>query len=356
MGVEQLLSIPTVSLDDEQGCILILDQTLLPGKIEFLRLLKIEEMYEAIAQLKVRGAPAIGVAAAYSLYLSVKNCSQLSFDVFFNVFEKNRLFLEGARPTAVNLHWALMRMKRCVNEHVNEQVDRIIYYLRVEADHIKEEDTAMCRAIGAHGVTLLKPNWGILTHCNAGHLATSCFGTALAPIYTGIERGMSFRVYADETRPLLQGARLTAFELQKAGVDVTLLCDNMASSLMAKGLINAVLVGCDRVASNGDTANKIGTSGVAILAHHYRIPFYVCAPSSTIDMECASGKDIIIEERSPEEVTEMWYRERMAPKGIKVYNPAFDVTDHSLITAFITEHKVIYPPFDKNFKNLSSIH
>lgn len=356
MGVEQLLSIPTVFLDDEKSVLSILDQTLLPGKVEFLHLSKIEDMYEAIAQLKVRGAPAIGVAAAYALYLSVKGCTQFSFDAFIDVFDKNRLFLESARPTAVNLSWALMRMERCVKKHAGEPVFRIVDYLREEADRIKEEDTAMCRAIGVHGAALLQSDWGILTHCNAGHLATSCFGTALAPIYTGIERGLAFRVYADETRPLLQGARLTAFELQRAGVDVTLLCDNMAASLMAKGLINAVLVGCDRVASNGDTANKIGTSGVAILAHHYRIPFYVCAPSSTIDMGCTTGNDIVIEERSPEEVTEMWYRERMAPKGIKVYNPAFDVTDHSLITAFITERGVIYPPFDKNFKNLFSIH
>ncbi|MDD6210681.1 MAG: S-methyl-5-thioribose-1-phosphate isomerase [Bacteroidales bacterium] len=354
MSVENLLSLPTVRLNEEDHTLSILDQTQLPSKTVYLRLSETEEMYEAIARLKVRGAPAIGVAAAYSLYLSVRPYAHYSFEEFSALFEEKRRYLDSARPTAVNLSWALNRMRACLMQHRHLPVTEIIICLKNEADSIKEEDTVMCRSIGQHGVKLLKPNWGILTHCNAGHLATSCFGTALAPVYTGMEQGMQFHLYADETRPLLQGARLTAFELQKAGADVTLLCDNMAASLMAKGRINAVLVGCDRVAANGDTANKIGTSGVAILAKYYHIPFYVCAPSSTIDLNCCTGKEIVIEERNPDEVTEMWYNERMAPPHIKVYNPAFDVTDFSLITAFITEKGIVYPPFKENFKKLFS--
>jgi methylthioribose-1-phosphate isomerase len=201
-------------------------------------------------------------------------------------------------------------------------------------------------------LSLLKPGFGLLTHCNAGTIATSKYGTALAPIYLGQEKGYDFKVYADETRPLLQGARLTAWELQEAGVDVTLICDNMASIVMKEGRIQAVLVGCDRVAENGDAANKIGTLGVSIIAKKYNVPFYVCAPSSTIDMKTPTGADIVIEQRKPEEVTDMWYEERMAPCGINVYNPAFDVTDHDLITAVITEHGVVYPPFEENFRKI----
>ena len=205
-----------------------------------------------------------------------------------------------------------------------------------------EEDAAACRRIGENALAFLKPGMGILTHCNAGHLAVSEYGTALAPIYLGEERGYGFKVFVDETRPLLQGARLTAYELSRAGVDATLICDNMASLVMSKGWVQAVVVGCDRVAANGDVANKIGTSGVAILAHHYGIPFYVLGPTSTIDTRCATGADIVIEERDPKEITDMWYAHRMAPDGIKAYNPSFDVTPHELISAIITEKGVYY--------------
>jgi methylthioribose-1-phosphate isomerase len=224
--------------------------------------------------------------------------------------------------------------------------------LKDEADLIRAEDEEVCRRIGENGLALLDRGWGILTHCNAGALATSRYGTALSPIYRGAEQGYTFRVFADETRPLLQGARLTAWELSQAGIDVTLICDNMASSVMKQGWVNAVLVGCDRVAANGDAANKIGTSGVAILARHYGIPFYVCAPLSTIDMACPTGDSIPIEQRQESEVTEKWYTRRMAPVGVKVFNPAFDVTSRELVTAIITERGVVRPPFSSGLRKI----
>ncbi len=236
-------------------------------------------------------------------------------------------------------------MEKCLLANSALPVGEIKKKLLAEAEAIKYEDIAMCRAMGEFGLTLLKPGICLLTHCNAGQLAASRYGTALAPIYVGHEQGYNFKVFADETRPLLQGARLTAFELFTAGVDVTVICDNMASMVMQKGWVQAVFVGCDRVAANGDVANKIGTSGVAILAKHYNIPFYVCCPSSTIDMNCLSGDSIAIEERNPDEVTEMWYAKRMAPKGVKVFNPAFDVTPADLVTAINTEDGVLRAPY-----------
>ena len=260
--------------------------------------------------------------------------------------------MDSSRPTAVNLSWALNRMERVVTENADCPVPLIVSLLKKEAEEIRDEDIRVCRKIGEYGLTLVKKGDGILTHCNAGQLATVRYGTATAPIYLGQERGYGFHVYADETRPLLQGARLTAYELLSSGVDVTLICDNMASTVMKNGWVNAVFVGCDRVAANGDTANKIGTSGVAILAAHYGIPFYVCAPTSTIDLSTPTGADIRIEERKPEEVSEMWYRERMAPEGVKIFNPAFDVTDHSLITGIVTEYGVLRAPYEEAFRNL----
>ena len=251
-------------------------------------------------------------------------------------------YLAGSRPTAVNLVTALNRMERVLVAHPTLSVPEWKELLYKEAIAIREEDAAACRQIGENCLELLRPGMGILTHCNAGHLAVSEYGTALAPIYLGQERGYGFKVFADETRPLLQGARLTAYELSRAGVDVTLICDNMASIVMRKGWVQAVVVGCDRVAANGDVANKIGTSGVAILARHYKIPFYVLGPTSTIDSSCPDGDSIVIEERNPDEVTEMWYSRRMAPKDVKVYNPAFDITPHELITAIITEKGIFY--------------
>ena len=261
-------------------------------------------------------------------------------------FPKFRL-LKLRRPTAVNLSWALRRMNAVVSENAGKPVPELLLLLEKESAAIQEEDIAMCTAISENGLKLIKDGDGILTHCNAGPLATSKYGTAIGPILMGHERGMALRVFADETRPLLQGARLTSFELQKAGVDVTLICDNMASAVMKNGWVQACFVGCDRVAANGDTANKIGTSGVAILAKYYGIPFYVLGPTSTIDMNCPTGDDIEIELRAPEEIREKFYAAPQALPEVKCYNPAFDVTDHTLITAIVTEKGICYPPIQR---------
>ena len=347
-----IMDYDTVSLDDAGNAVVIIDQTLLPGRTELIRLKTAEEIWNAIYLLQVRGAPAIGVCAAFGIYLLAKSSKEENYDRFLAEFRKNKEYLDSSRPTAVNLSWALNRMERVVTEHAGSPTAEIVALLKKEAEEIRDEDIRVCRRIGEYGLTLVKKGDGILTHCNAGQLATVRYGTATAPIYLGQERGYGFHVYADETRPLLQGARLTAYELLSSGVDVTLICDNMASAVMKNGWVNAVFVGCDRVAANGDTANKIGTSGVAILAAHYGIPFYVCAPTSTIDLSTPTGADICIEERKPEEVSEMWYRERMAPEGVKIFNPAFDVTDHSLITGIVTEYGVLRAPYEEAFRKL----
>ncbi|MBR2923896.1 MAG: S-methyl-5-thioribose-1-phosphate isomerase [Clostridia bacterium] len=346
------MAIETVALDDLNSQLVLIDQTQLPGKVEILYLSTQEEIREAIYLLKVRGAPAIGVAAAFGVYLAAKSIQTDEYDAFLREYQKCSKYLEAARPTAVNLAWALHRMEQVVLSNADYSVAEIKALLLKECTAIKDEDTDMCRRIGEHGLSVLKDGYGILTHCNAGQLATSKYGTALAPIHLGRERGMNFRVFTDETRPLLQGARLSAFELVEDGVDTTLICDNMASQVMKNGWVNAVFVGCDRVAANGDACNKIGTSGVAILAKHYGIPFYVLGPTSTIDLNTPTGDDIVIEQRPAEEVTEMWYEKRMAPEGVKVYNPAFDVTDHELITGIITEHGIAHPPYTESLKAL----
>lgn len=342
----------TVCADFEDHALVILDQTQLPGKEEYLRLYTPEEIWEAICHLKVRGAPAIGIAAAYGIAVCCSQLTDTDFSAFYQHFQQLKTYLASSRPTAVNLFMALDRMEKCVLSLQDQQVDTIKIKLQQEAEAIRAEDAAACRSIGEWGLSVLQPGMGLLTHCNAGHLAVSAYGTALAPVYLGQEHGYHFKVYADETRPLLQGARLTAFELQKAGVDVTLICDNMASSVMGQGKVQAVLVGCDRIAANGDVANKIGTSGVAILAKYYGIPFYVLGPTSTIDLKCPDGAHIPIEERQAGEITEKWYAQRMAPPEIKVYNPAFDVTCHELITAIITEKGILYPPFAHSLSKL----
>ncbi|HWI61544.1 MAG TPA: S-methyl-5-thioribose-1-phosphate isomerase [Symbiobacteriaceae bacterium] len=342
----------TVRLDDANSALVIVDQTLLPNETKYLHLTTQPEIWEAIHQLQVRGAPAIGIAAAMGAYLGVKASSATDFDGFYAEFKQVKQYLASSRPTAVNLFWALDRMEDCVTRHADKSVPEIKAALRAEAEAIWAEDAWACKTMGEYGLSLLEPGIGILTHCNAGQLATAKYGTALAPIYLGHERGYNFKVFADETRPLLQGARLTAYELHAAGVDVTLICDNMASAVMRNGWVQAVFVGCDRVAANGDTANKIGTSGVAILAKNYGVPFYVCAPTSTIDLNCQTGHDIHIEQRKPEEVTEQWYAKRMAPEGVKVFNPAFDVTDEQFITAIITEYGIARPPFRESLQEI----
>ncbi len=348
--MKNITDLKTVRLRDDLNAVVILDQTRLPAEESYLELSSAEEIWDAIYKLKVRGAPAIGVAAAYGIYVCSRQIQAASFDEFYTEFHRIKEYLAGARPTAVNLVASLERMEKVVLDNVSATVSTLVELLHDEAITIREEDAAACRRIGEYALSLLRPGMGILTHCNAGHLAVSEYGTALAPVYLGEERGYGFKVFADETRPLLQGARLTAYELHRAGVDVTLICDNMASSVMQKGWVQAVVVGCDRVAMNGDVANKIGTSGVAVLARHYGIPFYVLGPTSTIDKQCPDGKSIIIEERAPEEVSEMWYTHRMAPDDIHIYNPAFDVTPHGLITAIITEKGIAYPPFEESLK------
>lgn len=357
MSDNNIMNVETAAISDGGDALLIIDQTQLPNKTEILRLSDQKSIWDAIYLLQVRGAPAIGVAAAYGIYLAARDIARTSdsFDEFYTEFKNAKDYLDSARPTAVNLSWALNRMENAVLNNREKSVKEIVDILRKEADLIKEEDTRVCRKIGEYGLTLLKPGMGILTHCNAGQLATSKYGTATAPIYLGEEQGYKFKVFCDETRPLLQGARLTAYELYSSGVDTTLICDNMAPSVMKNGWINACFVGCDRVAANGDTANKIGTSGVAIDAKYYGIPFYVCAPTSTIDMSCKTGDDIHIELRPDFEVTEMWYKERMAPDGVKVYNPAFDVTAAENITAIITEYGIAYPPFEQSLKEIFDI-
>ena len=338
----------TVRLDDENNAVVIIDQTKLPGKIEIISLHTAQEIWNAIYLLQVRGAPAIGVAAAYGIYVLAKRMDTEDYDTFYREFVRQKEYLDSSRPTAVNLSWALNRMQRVVEAHSGETVAQIKEALHRESVAIQEEDIWVCRMIGEHGLTLVKPGDGILTHCNAGQLATSKYGTATAPIYLGEERGYHFHVFADETRPLLQGARLTAFELQSSGVDVTLICDNMSATVMKNGWVNAGFVGCDRVAANGDAANKIGTSVVAAVAKYYGVPVYICAPTSTIDLNTPTGAEIKIEQRPAEEVTEMWYKERMAPEGIKVFNPAFDVTDHELIAGIVTEYGVARAPYTES--------
>ena len=347
-----ILNYETVAFDERAGELIILDQTKLPNEIKFLRLTEQKKIWQAIYLLQVRGAPAIGMAAAFGLYLAAKNIRADTWEKFFPILHAAKEFLNSSRPTAVNLSWALNRMEQVAVNNKDKSVSEIKELLRKEAVAIKAEDVQMCRQIGEHGLTLIKDGDGILTHCNAGQLATSKYGTALAPIHLGRERGMNFKVFCDETRPLLQGIRLSAFELMADGVDTTVICDNMAAQVMKNGRINAVFVGCDRVAANGDACNKIGTSGLAILAKYYGVPFYVLGPTSTIDMSVERGADIVIEERAAEEVTELWYRQRMAPQGVKVYNPAFDVADHELITAIVTEYGIARPPFHESLKEI----
>ncbi len=350
-----LLKTDTVALDEANDAVVIIDQTLLPGRVELISLRTAQEIWEAIYQLRVRGAPAIGVTAAFGIYLLANRLETEDFDAFMAEFAEQKQYLDSARPTAVNLSWALRRMERVALQAGREEgltVGQVKERLRLEAHAIRDEDIKVCQKIGENGLTLLSPGDGILTHCNAGRLAAVRYGTATAPIYLGQERGYGFRVYADETRPLLQGARLTAFELYASGVDVTLICDNMSGSVMAGGLVQAVFVGCDRVAANGDTANKIGTSVVAAVAGYYGIPVYVCAPTSTIDMDTPRGEGIHIEQRPGGEITEMWYREPMAPPGVKVYNPAFDVTDHGLIEGIVTEYGIARAPYEESLKEI----
>jgi methylthioribose-1-phosphate isomerase len=340
-----------VHLSADERRLVILDQRRLPLHREYLVLATADQMYDAVKSLAVRGAPAIGIFAGFAMYVLAQGMpdSRPQFDA---AFHKAADYLNSSRPTAVNLSWALQRMKRVVDAAPACPAAELLPRLKAEAQAILDEDIAMCRAISEHGLALLRDGDGILTHCNAGPIATSRYGTAIGPMILGAQQGRHFRVFADETRPLLQGARLTSWELQNAGIDVTLICDNMASIVMKNGWVQYCFTGCDRVAANGDTANKIGTSGVAILAKHYGIPFYILGPSSTVDLNCPTGADIVIEERDGDEIREKWYAEPMAPEGVKCYNPAFDVTDHALIAGIITEKGICRPPYTESLRAL----
>jgi methylthioribose-1-phosphate isomerase len=334
----------------QEDHLVLLDQRRLPTETVYLHLTTPEEVWETIVKLAVRGAPAIGIAAVYGLYLGVRHLSEQE-EVFWAELERIADYLNSARPTAVNLSWALKRVINKAKSLRGEPISAIKEAIFKEATAIHEEDVRVCRQIGEHLLTLLHDGMGILTHCNAGGLATGAYGTALAPLYLARERGWKFKVFADETRPVLQGARLTAYELMQAGIDVTLICDNMAGAVMKQGWIQAVIVGTDRVAANGDVANKIGTYSVAVLAKAHGIPFYVAAPASSIDLGTETGEQIPIEERPPEEVVSGMGRQT-APEGVNVYNPAFDVTPAEYVTAIITEYGVIKPPYRENLKRV----
>ena len=339
------MPIPTIEWVD--GRIHLIDQTLLPNEFKQIYCDDVESVWEAIKSLRVRGAPAIGIAGALGAVLGIWKSKATNYSDFAAELKKVTDYLATSRPTAVNLFWALKRIKQTAEKHKALEIEQLKGVLLDEAQNIIEEDRARCRAIGQHGLNLLRNGDTILTHCNAGGLATSDYGTALAVMFSAHESGKNISVYADETRPLLQGARLTAWELMQAGIDVTLICDNMAAQVMKEGKIQCAIVGADRIAANGDTANKIGTYNVAILAKVHDIPFYVAAPTSTLDLSLKTGDLIPIEQRAAEEVTE-GFGSRTAPEGVKVYSPAFDVTPAHLITAIITEQGIAHPPYEES--------
>jgi len=342
--------VQNIRYDKAEETLYIIDQTLLPMEEREITLATAEEMVEAIRSLRVRGAPAIGICAGYCMYALARTIGPE--EDFLSCLRAYGEQLTASRPTAVNLAWAVGELLKTAEAHGSESREAVLDALYRKAVEIHEDDIAKCTAISEYGLSLLKDGDGVLTHCNAGPLATSRYGTGQGPFLLAAERGIKLRVFADETRPLLQGARLTSYELHRAGVDVTLICDNMASMVMKNGWVQACFVGCDRVAANGDTANKIGTSGVAVLAKHYGIPFYVLGPTSTIDRNCPDGAHIPIELRDGEEIKTKWYEGPMALPGVKCYNPAFDVTDHELITAIVTEKGICRPPFERSLAAL----
>ncbi|MDG1707261.1 MAG: S-methyl-5-thioribose-1-phosphate isomerase [Emcibacteraceae bacterium] len=339
-----------LSIEWKNGELFILDQTRLPHEMLMEKHETAEQVWDTIKQLKVRGAPAIGVAAAYGLCVDLKNKTDLERDVFLELLRSRAAYLDSSRPTAINLNWAMKRMVKFAEKSTAMNTKELYASLVEEAISIHEEDKNISFGIGKMGEPLITDGMGIMTHCNAGSLATSILGTATSPMYMAHNNGIKFKVFANETRPLFQGARLTVWELAKAGIDATLITDSMAAHMMATGNIDMVIVGTDRVAANGDVANKIGTLGVAILAKHYGIPFYVACPSSTIDMNTASGNDIPIEERDGAEITTIM-GQKVAADGTQTRSPAFDVTPNELVTGIITETTMIKAPYDLGLKD-----
>ncbi|HHT9152783.1 MAG TPA: S-methyl-5-thioribose-1-phosphate isomerase [Candidatus Hypogeohydataceae bacterium YC40] len=346
------MAIPTIEWEGgKEGRMKIIDQTLLPQEFKFIYCDDVQTVWQAIKELKVRGAPAIGIAAAMGTYVGVKGLNTNNFEEFWKKLKEVTDYLRTSRPTAVNLFWALQRMEYAAQAYSHEPVETIKEMLFEEATEILEEDKDSSRAIGRFGAELIPKGSTVMTYCNAGGLATGGYGTALAVIYAAQEAGKDIKVYACETRPLLQGARLTSWELLHHGLDVTLICDNMVAHVMAEGRVDLVVVGADRIAVNGDAANKIGSYGLSIVAKEHGVPFYVAAPLSTFDLKIPSGSHIPIEERSPHEVT-TFGGQRIAPEGVKVYNPAFDVIPARLITAIITEKGVIKKPNPNRVRKL----
>ncbi len=346
------MPLPTIEWEGNiEGRVRLIDQTMLPAELKYIYCEDLKSIWHAIKTLTVRGAPAIGIAAVTGVLLGIKDIRTDDTETFFKELKNVTNYLGSSRPTAVNLFWGLSRMERVAWENRNKPVHTIKEILLQEAINVQNEDKSICRQIGENGAKFIKDGDGVLTHCNAGGLATADYGTALAVMFKANENGKKFKVYADETRPLLQGARLTTWELMHAGIDVTLICDNMAAHVMKLGKIQCVIVGADRIAANGDAANKIGTYGVSILAKEHGIPFYIAAPVSTFDLNTTSGDEIPIEERSSEEVT-CGFGKRTAPEGVKVFNPAFDVTPAKNITAIITEKGVIEKPSTENVQKI----
>jgi len=350
------MPVPTVDwIGGLDGEFRIIDQTLLPGEYRIINLVTVEQAWEAIRTLRVRGAPALGVAAGFSVVVGIREWEGSDVAGFLDEVDRVCDYIGTSRPTAVNLFWALDRMRACARAHRSHSVEEIKQALFEEALLILREDKEICRRMGANAVKLIPPGAHILTHCNAGGLATADYGTALAGVFAAHEQGNPVHVYVDETRPLLQGARLTAWELKQAGIDATLICDNMAAHVLATSHVDMVITGADRIAANGDAANKIGTYGLAVLANHHHVPFYIAAPVSTFDLTLVTGAEIPIEQRPDSEVTELG-GVRLAPRGIHVLNPAFAVTPHELITAIITEKGVIDHPDTERVARLLGKH
>jgi len=345
---------PVETLAWKKGKIRYVDQTRLPSELKYINCNDIARLRVALRGLEIRGAPAIGIAGALGVVLGMKGSKAKSFNKFFKEMRKVTKFLASSRPTAINLFWALDRMECIARQNREKPVSRIKNILLKEALKILSEDKENCRRMARYGAGLIKKRDSVLTHCNAGGLATADYGTALGVLFEAKKQGKHVKVYVDETRPLLQGARLTTWELMHEGIDTTLICDNMAASLMAKGRIDKILVGADRIAANGDAANKIGTYNLAVLARHHMIPFYVVAPLSSFDFRLKTGRDIPIEERNGDEVRALCGK-FIAPKNVKVYNPAFDITPNEYITAIVTERGIIRKPYAETLERLNAI-